>query len=120
MCMPAESRVQDIFLRLKKAGFAVYFPAQKQGECTSPYVVVKEVTESKVFAFSSTITYFELLCYVPKDHYSTLAPFVKSVAEAMKGLVPMIMPTYEGTDPFYDDEVKGHMVSIQFRNYKKI
>ena len=36
-----ESRWQDLYLHLKNKGYDVYAPAQKVGECTEPYLVVK-------------------------------------------------------------------------------
>ena len=114
------SRIQDIYLHLKEQGFEVYFPAQKVGECLSPYVVVKDATTSKYLEYSSTVTYYDLMCYTPKDHFSELEPFVESVKVAMKGLVPMIKPTYSQTQSYYDDSVKAHMISVQYKNYRKI
>ena len=116
----AASRIQDIYLHLKEQGFEVYFPAQKVGECLSPYVVVKDATTSKYLEYSSTVTYYDLMCYTPKDHFSELEPFVESVKVAMKGLVPMIKPTYSQTQSYYDDSVKAHMISVQYKNYRKI
>lgn len=116
----AESRIQDIYLHLKKKGFEVYFPTQKIGECLSPYVVIKDATTSQYLNYSSTVTYYDIMCYVPKDRFSTLEPFVESVKEAMKELNPMIRPTYSQTQSYYDDSVKGYMISIQYKNYRKI
>lgn len=116
----AEGRMQDIYLHLKNAGFEVYFPAQKVGECTSPYVVVKDATTSKYLDYSSTVTYYDLLCYIPKDHFSQLEPFVEEVKESMKRLVPMILPTYTQSQSYYDDSVKAHMISVLYKNYRKI
>ena len=116
----AASRIQDTYLHLKEQGFEVYFPAQKVGECLSPYVVVKDATTSKYLEYSSTVTYYDLMCYTPKDHFSELEPFVESVKVAMKGLVPMIKPTYSQTQSYYDDSVKAHMISVQYKNYRKI
>lgn len=116
----AESRIQDIYLYLKGEGLDVYFPAQKVGECLSPYVVVKDATTSQFLDYSSTITYYDIMCYVPKEHFSELDPFVERVKEIMKGMVPMIKPTYSQTQSFYDDSVKAHMISVQYKNYRKI
>lgn len=118
--MAENTRIQDIYVFLRDKGFEVYFPAQKVGECTSPYVVVKDATTTKLTGFSSTVTYYDIMCYVPKDHFSTLAEFVEQVKTSMRGMVPMIMPTYTETQSFYDESVKAHMVSVQYRNYRKI
>lgn len=116
----AKSRVQDIYLRLKDEGFDTYFPAQKVGECTKPYVVVRDATTSRVSGISSTVTYYDILCYVPGGQYSELEPFVESVKDAMRVLDPMIKPTYTQTQSFYDEKINAHMISVQYRNYRKI
>lgn len=118
--MSTKSRWQDIFLHLKQGGFDVYSPAQKTGECKAPYLVVKDASSSQFLNYSSTRSFYDILCYVPKAHFSDLEHFVGTVEAAMKGLSPMIQPTYTKTPSFYDDSVKGHMVSIQYYNYRKI
>lgn len=116
----AEGWAQRIYLHLKSKGFEVYFPAQKTGECLSPYVVVKEVTTSQYLDYSSTITYYDIMCYIPKNHYSQVEPFMERVKGAMKELLPMMKPTYSETQSFYDDSVKAHMKSVQYKNYRQI
>lgn len=115
-----QDRSQDIYMHLKREGFDVYFPAQHQGECTAPYVVVKGASNLQFRQYSSVVQYYDLLCYVPKNKYSELYPFIDQVKTAMKGLSPMIKPAYYDTESFYDDSVKGHMVSVQYRNYRKM
>jgi hypothetical protein len=109
-----------IFDHLQANGFDTYFPAQHEGKCVAPYVVVKDNGTSKLTDISSTITYYTLWCYVPKEVFSTLEPFVKSVKEEMKLLEPAVMPTYFETPSFYDDTVEAHMISVQYRNNKKL
>lgn len=114
------SRWADIFTHLSDKGFNVYSPGQHKGECLKPYVVVKNAGGNQFGGFSSTQQLYELLLYVPHDHYSSLEPFVGEVKGAMKELEPMIKPTHYETPSFLDDTVKGHMVSIQYVNYKKL
>lgn len=116
----SESRWQDIFLHLKNKKFDVYSPGIKTGECTSKYIVVKNDGASKVAGISSSEDKYAIMCYVPKDSYSELEPFIQKVKEAMNMLKPMILPTGSQTPSFYDDSVKGHMVSIEYKNYKKL
>lgn len=115
-----ETRYMDIYKYLSDNGVEVYTPSQKKGECTKPYVVVKTQGTDKYLQYSSTRTLYDLMCYVPKDHYTRLEPFVEKVKNLMRDLQPMIMPTYTETPAFYDDTVKAHMISIQYRNYRKI
>lgn len=115
-----ESRWQDIFLHLKKEGYNVYSPGMKTGECTSQYIVVKNDGSSKHASFSTDIDLYAVLCYVPKEKYSSLEPFVQEVKNSMKGLEPMIKPYGSQTPSYYDDSLKAHMISIEYKNYKKL
>lgn len=116
----AESRWQDIFLHLKKAGIEVYSPGQKVGECVSNYVVVKSNGSSNHTSFSTDVALYSIMCYVPRDRYSELEPFVVKVKEKMKGLEPMILPHGNQTPSYYDDSVKAHMINVGYKNYKKL
>lgn len=110
------SRWGDIYNSLKRDGYDVYSPAQHEGECLSPYIVIKIGLLNQVSTFSSTRYVYDLLVYVPKDEYSILEAFVEKVKSDMKKLEPMIMPMHTQTPSFYDDGVKGHMISIQYRS----
>lgn len=116
----SDSRWQDIFLHLKKSGFEVYPPGQKVGECLTKYIVVKNNGSSKHPSFSTDIDLYSIMCYVPKERYSLLEQFVQAVKINMKELEPMIMPYGNQTPSYYDDGVKAHMISIGYKNYKKL
>lgn len=115
----SESRWQDIYLHLKGNGLDVYSPGQHQGECTSPYVVVKDMGAIQYGDFSSNRHTYDVMCYVPKDAFSQLEPFVLKVKTAMMGLYPMIRPAHYETASFYDDTNKSHMISVQYINYRR-
>lgn len=116
----AESRWQDIFLHLQKEGYEVYSPGIKTGECKSEYIVVKNDGSSRHAGISTDDDFYAVMCYVPKQAYSLLEPFIQRVKKSMKELEPMIEPHGSQTPSYYDDSVKAHMVSIQYKNYKKI
>ena len=116
----ADSRWQDIFLHLKNAGFKVYPPGSKTGECLFKYIVIKNDGSTKHSSFSTDIDLYSIMCYVPRERYSELEPFIMKVKERMKGLEPMILPYGNQTPSYFDDSVKAHMVSIKYKNYKKI
>lgn len=115
-----ESRWQDIFLHLKTQGFDVYSPGMKTGECTSEYIVVKNDGSSKHLSFSTDVDLYAVMCYVPKDRYSSLETLVRRVKNSMKELEPMILPYGSQTPSYYDDSLKAHMISIEYKNYKKL
>lgn len=114
------SRWKDIYRHLKSEGFDTYSPGQHQGECVSPYVVVKDMGTTRVAEYSSTKTLYDILCYVPGNQFSELEPFVGSLEASMKKMFPMIRPANYKTPSFYDDTVKGHMISVQYINYRKL
>lgn len=115
-----ESRWQDIFLCLKNQGYDVYSPGMKVGECTSEYLVVKNDGSSRHSSFSTDVDLYAVLCYVPKDRYSSLEVLVQRVKNSLKELEPMILPYGSQTPSYYDDSLKAHMVSIEYKNYKKL
>lgn len=117
---PKESRWQDIYAHLKKSGFNVYSPGVKVGDCTKEYVVVKNDGSVSLSNISTDDDLYAVMCYVPKQQYSKLEPLVQRVKRAMKELEPMILPYGSQTPSFYDDGVKAHMVSIEYKNHKKM
>ncbi len=114
------SRWEDIVMCLKENGFDVHSPGTKTGECKSPYVVVKNDGSTKLVSFSSNSDFYAVMCYVPKQEYSKLEPMIQKVKATMKKLEPMILPYGTETPSFYDDGYKAHMISIEYKNYKKI
>lgn len=114
------SRWQDIFKHLTGSGFDVYSPGMKVGECTKEYVVVKNDGSSRLASFSTDDDLYAVMCYVPKQSYSKLEPMVQRVKKAMKELEPMILPYGSQTPSFYDDSYKAHMISIEYKNHKKL
>lgn len=113
------TRYKDIFKHLKSKGFDVYAPAQHQGECTKPYLVLRDEGTTQFQGFSTTQNLYDVLCYVPRDQFTTLETYVDSVEAAMKELFPMVKSMHYRTPSFYDDSVKGHMVSTRYVNYRK-
>lgn len=116
----AGSRWQDIHLHLKQAGFDVYSPGIKAGDCTKAYVVLKNDGSTKHISFSTDIDLYSIMCYVPKSKYSELEVMVQEIKRVMKELQPMILPYGSQAPSYYDDSYKAHMISIQYKNYKKI
>ena len=111
---------QSIYLHLKNAGFDVYSPGVKVGECTNKYIVVKNDGSAKHPSFSTDIDLYAVMCYVPRVQYSELESMVQSVKTAMRGLEPMVLPYGQQTPSYYDDGVKAHMIGIEYKNYKKM
>lgn len=118
--VPLESRWQDIHAHLKKKGYEVYAPGTKNGECTKPYIVVKNDGSYRHANFSTDREMYSIMCYVPKGQYSKLEPMVQKVKADMKELEPMIVRYGQQMPSYYDDTYKAHYISIEYENYKKI
>ena len=116
----SDSVWQDIYKHLKSNGLDVYSPSTKTGECTKEYVVVKNNGSAKKVNTSTDEDYYSIMCYVPRNKYSALEVLVQKVKKAMKELKPMVLPYGMQTSSYYDDEIKAHMISIEYKNYKKI
>lgn len=115
----AETRWGDIYDHLKLKGFAVYSPGQKTGECTSPYIVIKDNGLMGMSDISSSKHTFDLMCYIPLKYYSRVEAYVDSVETAMDELFPTLRPVHYRTPSYLDEQVKAHMVSTQYINYVK-
>ena len=98
------------------SGIDTYPPAKKQGDCKSPYTVLKPDGAQQISSFSSEYQYYTLLCYAPK--LEQLLEFIKECKEVMaeEPIFPMLMPTGVQTPAFYDDSYNAYMISIQYRN----
>jgi beta-galactosidase GanA len=115
-----ENRWQDLYKHLQSKGYDVYSPFQKEGDCITPYIVVKNSGSSQHRSFSTDVDLYTIMCYVPRDEYSKLETFVVNVKKAMKDIYPLFIPTGSQTPSFYDDTYKAHMISIDYKNYKKM
>jgi hypothetical protein len=117
----ADSRLEDIYLHLKGKGVEVYFPAQHTGECLTKYVVVKAASQLPFFSYSTDYDVYEILVYIPQAQYSSLETFTDTIKEHMRELKTslMIRESHYQTAPYYETSIKGFMVSVEYKLYKK-
>lgn len=109
--------VEAIILILKDNGIDAYPPVTKKGECTKEYVVIKNSGASQIGNYSSQVFYTDIMCYVPQNKYTYLVNFKNRVRQIIHdNLYPRVMETGSETTDFYDDDVKGFMVSFMLRN----
>lgn len=95
-----------------------YPPGQKVGDCTAAYCVLKDAGATNIPGYSSEEHYYDLMCYVPRDKYFSLAGFVAQCKEVMAQapIYPMLMPTGIETPSFFDDTFNAYMISVRYRN----
>ena len=113
---------QIIFSTLSDNGIEVYPPATRNGKCTNPYVVLKKGGSNKIFGYSSKRDYYLFMLYVPRTQYSILSDFeaaVKSILD-VPPLYPMIMPTGETENDYYDDNLDAHLRMFTYYNNVRV
>lgn len=118
MAVAVKGRLEDIMDFLLSEKYSVFAAGAHKGQVTSPYIVVKPTRANQYMQYSSVIQYYELLYYG-----RTLTETVKlqiEVDEKMKKMRPMIICTFNITEPFYDETIKGYMTSTEYRNMKQI
>lgn len=113
------TRVEDIFNHLKNDNIEVYFPEQHIGEVKSKYVVVRQQGENQFNDYSSIVASIDLYLYVPRNNYSELQDFIDKIKESMKKMKPMIKFTDYVSPSYYDDQIKGHTVTMTYEYYRK-
>ena len=109
---------QIIFDVLVENGIDVYPPATHNGVCTKPYVVLKKHGSTKIYGYSSRRDVYMFMIYVPRSEYSILSDYeaeVKAILDSPP-LYPMIMPTGDTEDDFYDDNINAHLRMITYYN----
>lgn len=109
---------EKIMEHLSINGFNVYAPAQKNGEATDSYIVVKNAGLLGHPTYSANQVYYDILCYIPYNQYPEVERYIDSVKKSLDKIYPLIRPINFETEPFYDDTVKAYMVSIRYVNYR--
>ena len=95
----------------------IYPPATKNGECKKPYVVLKTEGSTQIPGYSSEYHYYSFLCYVPQNQYSELEKLKSKVKKVLSDkMYPILMPTGEESQSFFDSSVRAHMSYIMYRN----
>lgn len=108
-----------IYNKLKSNKIDVYTPGQHKGDCMTPYVVVKPQSSMQYNEYSTNVIYCDVLCYVPREQFSTLEGFVSEVKAILKSLYPQVKESHMEFPGFNDDSNKSHMWSIQYEGYQK-
>lgn len=115
----ASTRQKDIFDKLKEKGFEVYFPGQHIGDVKSKYIVVRQGVTAKVPGLSTMVRYYDIMIYVPEDNVPSILEFAEEVQKAILDLSPMIKFNNSMQAPYFDDTIKGYMLSMEYISYFK-
>lgn len=108
---------KQIYTHLNASGFEVYSLGQHQGECVSPYLVLRN--NGNMDTLSITATEYELLLYFPIKQYSKFEDYIEAVEKSMNQLFPALRLVSGPSEHYLDDDVKGYMTSLVYRIYKK-
>ena len=102
---------KKIYKHLKSKGFDVYSPAQHEGVCTEPYIVLRNAGELNKDSHSNGI--YDISVYFPKGKYSKLEDYRLSLVKVLSEL-DYLKKTGLETPVIYEDEIKAYSFSIQY------
>lgn len=107
--------VADILM--KYGSLKVFPPATHEGQCTEPYIVLKEDGAAVIPGYSSMYRYFRIMIYVPRSQYSKLDGYEAEVRRVIEEKIfPLLLPTGSQESDYYDANYKAHMRAILYRN----
>lgn len=106
-----------IFDLLTENGFRVFAPDTHKGECVEDYLVLKESTVTRYNNYSSQIVLYDIMCYA--KNYTDCLKLKDKVRQTMTKAKYTVVPTDNETSAFFDDDVKGYMTSVEYRNFRK-
>lgn len=116
-----ETVIQQIKNKLSEDGTEVYFPGYHKGECMKPYIVVKYAGAVDLINMSSDRPLYDILLYVPENKYSMLENFRFETMKKMKQIFPLVkIVGGSETQSVYEEEIKAHMISIQYQGIRKL
>lgn len=111
--------VFDLIMRtLKEANIApVYALGAHRGSVDGKTIVVKPESAVQYMNLSTTIRYFNILCYGRTA--SEAVELCDQVQEAMETLKFTVMPTHTIRNPYWDNTSHGWQTSCVYRNFAK-
>lgn len=112
--------IKQIVDNLVKNGFETYFPTQHKGDCLTEYIVVEYAGAVSVETVSSVADTYQLLCYVQENRYSRIMDFSEEVRKAMRDIFPLVRETGNQSTTYFDETIKGHLIVLEYVNYRKI
>lgn len=107
-----------ILQTLKDAEIApVYALGAYEGSIDGRLIIVKPDTTNQYMNYSTTIRYFDILCY--GRTVSEAMNLVDDVQKAMEAIKPTVMPTYVSRSPYWNSTTHGWRLDCVYRNYAK-
>ena len=95
----------------------VYALGAHKGVIDGPTIVVKPSTSNQYRSYSTSIRYFDIMCY-GRTISESLA-LLDTVEETMKSLQFTVMPTFIRSTPWFDSNVQGWETAGTYRNFAK-
>ncbi|MCD2492733.1 hypothetical protein LQE92_08840 [Lacrimispora sp. NSJ-141] len=107
---------KTIYRHLKEAGYEVYSLGQHKGDCTSPYLVLRN--NGAGLDHSVSVQEYEILLYYPVNRYSEFEGYIDGVRTCMNSLYPHVTLVDDQQPHYPDDDVKAYMTSLIYQVQK--
>lgn len=101
---------EKIFDHLTSNGYDVYSLGQHKGDCTTPYLVLRN--NGSTTYYSMAAQEYEVLLYYPVDRYSGFEGYISGVKACMNKLYPAVTLTEDQQPHNLDDDVKAYMTGL--------
>lgn len=112
--------LKQIYDCLNDGTIKIYFPTQHKGECLEPYIVIKYGGAVELYTVSSERPVYTIMIYVPNDMYSSLENIMFETKQKLKKLYPLIQYNGNETPSFYDEDVNGNTISVDYVGIRKL
>ena len=115
-----DTRYKDLYMFLKSKQYDVATPAERVGDCLSPYIVIRHSGSAQVSLLSTDEDIYDIMIYVPRNAYTQLEVLQQKIKKDMQEVQDIFKPRRSNLASFYDDSIKAHMLSMSYGNYKLI
>ena len=79
------------------------------------YVVLGDGGRYQAGTNSSQTVLIDVMCYVPGSRFTDLDGYASLIKGSINELFPLVIPTGNETQAFYDESIKGWMKSVEYR-----
>lgn len=106
---------EKVYDKLEADNFSVFPPNTHVGDVTDEYVVLGDGGRYQAGSNSSQTVLIDVMCYVPGNRFTDLDEYANLIKGSINELFPLVIPTGNETQAFYDESIKGWMKSVEYR-----
>lgn len=106
-----------IFDTLQEKDIDVYFIGQHQGDCISPYVVIKDFGDNEISGISLDQNIIDFIIFCPIGRFEKVEEYVEEVKETLRSIEFLQDARYR-SPILLDQDKKAYTTSMRYKRYK--